>query len=74
MGVHLGLGLGLVFLVNLGLGLGPEFDFIQRSSLTVNGLHTPAYIYIRQLSSFKVPTLWFIDLAVATNAIFNTFF
>ena len=28
------------------------------------------YIYIRQLSSFRVPALWFIDLTVATNMIY----
>ena len=29
-------------------------------------LHACVYIYIQQLSSFWVPTLWFIDLTVAT--------
>ena len=37
-----------------------------RGSLSINALHAYAYIYIRQLSSFRAPTLWFIDLAVAT--------
>ena len=31
------------------------------------------YIYIRQLSSFRAPTLWFIDLTVATCHIQYTF-
>ena len=30
-------------------------------------------IYIRQLSSFRAPTLWFIDLTVATCHIQSTF-
>ena len=31
------------------------------------------YIYVRQLSSFRAPTLWFIDLTVATCHIQYTF-
>ena len=30
----------------------------------VNALRACVYIYIRQLSSFRAPTLWFIDLTV----------
>ena len=40
--------------------------------LSINALCTFVHIYIWQLSSFRAPTLWFIDLTVATNAIFNT--
>ena len=36
-------------------------------------LCAPVYIYIRQLSSFRAPTLWFIDLTVATCHIQYTF-
>ena len=36
-------------------------------------LRTCVYIYIRQLSSFRVPTLWFIDPTVATCHIQYTF-
>ena len=39
---------------------------VQRSSLSINALHTCVYIYIWQLSSFRVPRLWFTNLAVAT--------
>ena len=45
----------------------------QRSSLSINALHAGVYIYIRQLSSFRVPTLWFIDLTVAISHIQYTF-
>ena len=38
-----------------------------------NALRACVSIYIRQLSSFRVPTLWFIDLAVATCHIQYTF-
>ena len=31
------------------------------------------YIYVRQLSSFRAPTLWFIDLTVATCRLQYTF-
>ena len=37
-----------------------------RSSVTVNALRAYVYIYIWQLSSFRVPTLWFADLTVTT--------
>ena len=36
-----------------------------KSSLSINALHACVYIYNRQLSSFRTPTLWFIDLNVA---------
>ena len=36
-------------------------------------LCTPVYIYIQHLSSFRAPTLWFINRIVATT-IFNTLF
>ena len=36
-------------------------------------MHTCVYIYIWQLSSFRVPTLWFIDLTVITCHIQYTF-
>ena len=39
---------------------------IEEGSLSINALHTCVYIHIWQLSSFRVPTLWFIDLTVAT--------
>ena len=48
----------------------PVFD---RSSLSINALRACVYIYIRQLSSFRMPTLWFIDLTVATCHIHHTF-
>ena len=37
-----------------------------RSSLSINALRACVSIYIRQPSSFRAPTLWFIDLTVAT--------
>ena len=39
----------------------------------MNALRACVYIYIRQLSSFRAPTLWFIDLTVATCHIQYTF-
>ena len=40
-------------------------------SLTINALRAYVYIYIWQLSSFRAPTLWFIDPTVATcNTLF----
>ena len=39
---------------------------ILSEALSINALHTRVYIYIRQLSSLRVPTLWFIDPTVAT--------
>ena len=36
-------------------------------------LHTCVYIYIRRLSSFRAPMLWFIDLTVASCHIQYTF-
>ena len=44
-----------------------------KGALTVNYLCTYVYIYIWQLSSFRAPTLWFIDLTVATCHIQYTF-
>ena len=44
-----------------------------RSSLAVNALYACVHIYIRQLSSFRVATLWFIDLTVATCHIQYTY-
>ena len=38
----------------------------MRFVLNINALRACVYIYIRQLSSFRGPTLWFIDLTVAT--------
>ena len=39
----------------------------------LSALRACAYIYIQQLSSFRAPTLWFIDLTVATCHIQYTF-
>ena len=47
--------------------------FILRSSLGISALRTCVYIYIQQLSSFRAPMLWFIDLTVATCHIQYTF-
>ena len=44
-----------------------------RSSLSLDALCVRAYISIRQLSSFRASTLWFLDLAVATCHIQYTF-
>ena len=45
----------------------------QRGSLSINALRACVYIYIRQLSSFRAPTLWFIDVTVVTCHIQYTF-
>ena len=45
----------------------------QRSSFSINALRACVYVYTRQLSSFRAPTLWFVDLTVATWHIPNTF-
>ena len=37
-----------------------------RGFLSINALYTCVYIYIRQLSSFRAPALWFINLTVDT--------
>ena len=37
-----------------------------KETLSINALRARVYIYIRQLSSFRAPTLWFIDLTIAT--------
>ena len=42
-------------------------------SVLINALCACVYIYIRQLSSFRTPMLWFIDLTVATCHIQYTF-
>ena len=42
-------------------------------SLSINALRACTHIYIQQLSSFRAPTLWFIDLTVATCHIQYTF-
>ena len=39
----------------------------------INALHCVTYIYIRQLSSLRVPMLWFTYLTVATCHIQYTF-
>ena len=44
-----------------------------RGFLSVNALRACVYIYMRQLSSFRAPTLWFIALTVATCHIQYTF-
>ena len=35
-------------------------------ALSINALHACVYIYNQQLRSFRAPTLWFMDLTVAT--------
>ena len=50
-----------------------SFCCYWESSLSINALHACVYIYIWQLSSFRVPTLWFIDLTVITCHIQYTF-
>ena len=50
---------------NLYLSLRITHLFCNRS-LSINALRACVYSYIRQLSSFRAPTLWFIDLTVAT--------
>ena len=42
-----------------------EFSSVQRSALSINAFHACVYMYTEQLSSFRVLTLWFIDLTVA---------
>ena len=44
-----------------------------RGSLRINALCACVYIYIQQLSFFRVPMLWFIDLIVTTCHIQYTF-
>ena len=42
-------------------------NYALKSNLSrYNDLHACVYIYIRQLSSFRASTLWFIDLTVVT--------
>ena len=41
--------------------------------MLVNALRACVYIYMRQLSSFRAPTLWLIELTVATRHIQYTF-
>ena len=47
--------------------------YIRWSSLSINALCACVYIDIQQVSSFRAPTLWFIDLTVATCHIQYTF-
>ena len=44
-----------------------------KRALSINALCACVYIYIRQLSSFRAPMLWFIDLTVVTCHIQYTF-
>ena len=46
----------------------PEFleAHNERGSLSINALRTCVYIYNWQLSSFRAPMLWFVNLTVAT--------
>ena len=46
---------------------------LTKLSQYFNTLRACVYISIRQLSSSRAPTLWFIDLTIDT-AIFNTLF
>ena len=46
---------------------------LNKEALSINAFYACVYIYIQQLSSFRVPTLWFIDLTVATCHIQYTF-
>ena len=39
---------------------------VFKEALSINAVRACVYIYIWQLSSFRAPTLWFIDLTVAT--------
>ena len=38
------------------------FSVCFKEALSINALHTCLYIYIWQLSYFRAPTLWFIDI------------
>ena len=56
------------------LWLGPDLRNIWshfKEALSINAFRACVYIYIRQFSSFRVSTLWFIDLTVNLLAIFN---
>ena len=44
-----------------------------KEPLSIYALRACVYIYIRQLSSFRAPTLWFIDPTVTTCHIQYTF-
>ena len=48
-------------------------DLLLKDSLSINAYCACVYIYIQQLSSFRPPTLWFIDLTVAACHIQYTF-
>ena len=37
-----------------------------KEALRISALRACVYIYIRQLSSFRVPTLWFIELLASS--------
>ena len=57
-----------------------KHDFVKidlfsllKEALSINAFRACVYIYIRQLNSFRAPTLWFIDLTVATCHIQYTF-
>ena len=43
-------------------------NVLKRSSLSINALCACVYIYIWQLSSFRAPTLWFINMNVVTTS------
>ena len=47
--------------------------FFSKEALSINALHACVYICIWQLSSIRVPMLWFINLTVATCRIQHTF-
>ena len=40
---------------------------VKRGSLSINALRACVYIYIRQLGSFRAPTLWLIDLTLPSS-------
>ena len=50
-----------------------QLEIVKKSTLSINAFCACVYIYIRQLSYFRAPTLWFIDLTVATCHIQYTF-
>ena len=41
---------------------------------TINALHTCVYIYIRQLSSFRAPTLCGLSIQLSLHAIYSIHF
>ena len=66
-------GSNKIVLHNPSLFFSSTVCSLKRSSLGINALRACVYIYIRQLSSFRAPTLWFIDLTVTTCHIQYTF-